>query len=339
MTDKKSQKISQLFSCEKCNYTTSKRCDYNKHITTRKHLGTDGDDTCKSPDENLDYVCECGKLYKHRQSLYSHKKNCAGAPSHSVHSVPKVQGKNDTSTTSTNSTTTMQIKRSTNTDTPSTDLVLELIKQNKELQNVVLEQNQIMLEMSKTNSLVMNNSNNNTTNNTTNNQFNLNFFLNETCKDAINLSEFMKSIKLQLVDLENTARLGYVEGISRILIRALNDMDVDKRPIHCTDVKRETVYVKEQDNWEKENIDKGNLKRAVTFIADQNLNQINEWKQQNPKWDDNDSQESQVLSKIYISALGGENPDEERKFMNKIIKNVIQEVVVDKTENNTVIKP
>ena len=189
-----------------------------------------------------------------------------------------------------------------------------------------------MLEMSKTNSLVMNNSNNNTTNNTTNNQFNLNFFLNETCKDAINLSEFMKSIKLQLVDLENTARLGYVEGISRILIRALNDMDVDKRPIHCTDVKRETVYVKEQDNWEKENLDKDNLKRAVTFIADQNLSQINEWKQQNPKWDDNESQESQVLSKIYISALGGENPDEERKFMNKIIKNVIQEVVVDKTD-------
>ena len=337
MTDKKSQKISQIFLCEKCNYTTSKRCDYNKHITTRKHLGTDGDDTCKSPDENLDYVCECGKLYKHRQSLYSHKKNCPGAPSVNLaNSAPLAKGK--TATTN-NASTSIQSKKDKIPDTPSTDLVLELIKQNKELQNVVLEQNQIMLEMSKTNSLVMNNSNNNTTNNTTNNQFNLNFFLNETCKDAINLSEFMKSIKLQLVDLENTARLGYVEGISRILIRALNDMDVDKRPIHCTDVKRETVYVKDQDNWEKENLDKDNLKRAVNFIADQNLSQINEWKQQNPKWDDNDSQESQVLSKIYISALGGENPDEERKFMNKIIKNVIQEVVVDKTDNNSVIKP
>uniref|UniRef100_A0A6C0DPS3 C2H2-type domain-containing protein n=1 Tax=viral metagenome TaxID=1070528 RepID=A0A6C0DPS3_9ZZZZ len=327
MTDKKSQKVAQIFSCEKCNYITSKRCDYNKHITTRKHLGTDGDLQTSSLDDSQNYVCECGKLYKHRQSLYSHKKTCTSVPVDSAHTFT-------TTTTTASAINTAPTKQpvQTNSSTPSTELVLELIKQNKELQNVVLEQNQMMLELSKTNSLVMNNSNNNTTNNTTNNQFNLNFFLNETCKDAINLSEFMKSIKLQLVDLENTARLGYVEGISRILIRALNDMDVDKRPIHCTDVKRETVYVKEQDNWEKENSDKDNLKRAVTFIADQNLNQIHEWKQQNPKWDDNKSHESEVLNKIYISALGGENPDEERKFMNKIIKNVIQEVVVDKTD-------
>ena len=327
MTDKKSQKVAQIFSCEKCNYITSKRCDYNKHITTRKHLGTDGDLQTSSLDDSQNYVCECGKLYKHRQSLYSHKKTCTSVPIDSAHTFTTT-----TTTASTINTVPTKQPVQTNSSTPSTELVLELIKQNKELQNVVLEQNQMMLELSKTNSLVMNNSNNNTTNNTTNNQFNLNFFLNETCKDAINLSEFMKSIKLQLVDLENTARLGYVEGISRILIRALNDMDVDKRPIHCTDVKRETVYVKEQDNWEKENSDKDNLKRAVTFIADQNLNQIHEWKQQNPKWDDNKSHESEVLNKIYISALGGENPDEERKFMNKIIKNVIQEVVVDKTD-------
>jgi hypothetical protein len=223
--------------------------------------------------------------------------------------------------------------------------MLELIKNNLELQsvvqNVVIEQNNMIKELTTANEkLVQNttNSNNTTTNtmnHTTNNQFNLNFFLNEKCKDAINMSEFIKSINVQLQDLEDTARLGHVEGISRIFIRALNDMDVEKRPIHCTDVKRETVYVKDQDNWEKDNSEKNKLRRAVDYIVDKNMRQIDDWKEQNPNWEDYNSEESHVLNKIYINALGGVTPDEERKFTNKIIKNVLQEVVVDKTDGIT----
>ena len=154
--------------------------------------------------------------------------------------------------------------------------------------------------------------------------------MNETCKDAININEFLKSIEFQLDDLEETARLGYVDGVSRIFIRALKDMEVNKRPIHCTDIKRETVYVKNNDNWEKDNPEKKNLKKAVDYIANKNMVQIDDWKEQNPNWKDYDSEEGNVLNKIYMVTTGGGTEEEDTKYVNKIIKNVLQEVVVDK---------
>jgi hypothetical protein len=135
---------------------------------------------------------------------------------------------------------------------------------------------------------------------------------------------------LQLDDLEETARLGYVDGVSRIFIRLLKDMEVNKRPIHCTDIKRETVYVKTNDNWEKENPDRKKLKKAVEYIANKNMYQINDWKEQNPNWTDNESEEGQVLNKMYMATTGGFSDEEDTKYVNKIIKNVLQEVVVDK---------
>jgi hypothetical protein len=167
---------------------------------------------------------------------------------------------------------------------------------------------------------------------TQNNQkhFNLQFFLNDTCKDAINMNEFLKSIEFQLEDLEETARLGYVDGVSRIFIRLLKDMEVNKRPIHCTDIKRETVYVKNKDSWEKENPDKQTLKNAVEYIANKNMYQINDWKEENPNWTDNESEEGQVLNKMYMATTGGFSHEEDTKYVNKIIKNVLQEVVVEK---------
>ena len=296
--------------CKFCDYTNAIKKDFNKHLLSKKHRLNVDKITANKKDftiqdklsptvatlvetvipNNLFECDNCGKFYKDKSGLWRHNKKC----------IP-------------------QKKEVDN------DMIHLLIEQNQELQKQVFE-------LAKQNSVINNNNTTTTTNsnNTTNNQFNMNFFLNETCKDAINLSEFMNSINLQLEDLENTARLGYVEGISRILIRALKDMDVGRRPIHCTDVKRETVYVKEQDNWEKEEPDKNNLKRAVNYIADQNLCQIDKWKQENPSCLDTNSEESQRLSQIYINALGGSCPDEDRKFMDKIIKNVLHEVVVDK---------
>uniref|UniRef100_A0A6C0DSS7 C2H2-type domain-containing protein n=1 Tax=viral metagenome TaxID=1070528 RepID=A0A6C0DSS7_9ZZZZ len=301
--------LDMINCCKSCSYYTAVKKDFNKHLTTRKHI-LNSSKTVKPnmqsvPDnatalvraspttlasENRLECDNCGKFYKDKSGLWRHNKKC-NAPKRGI----------------------------------DNDMINKLIEQNQELQKQVLE-------LAKQGTVINTNTTTNTnSNNTTNNQFNMNFFLNEKCKDAINLSEFMHSIQLQLEDLENTARLGYVEGISRILIRALNDMDIDKRPIHCTDVKRETIYVKEQDNWEREQPDKNNLKRAVNYIADQNLCQIDRWKQENPSCLDTNSEESQQLSKIYINALGGSCPDEDRKFMDKIIKNVLHEVVVDKT--------
>ena len=285
--------------CKCCKYQTLIKKDFNRHLTTKKHLlNVDSVQVINKNSSNQSmqsnvienpYDCEnCGKSYRDKSGLWRHNKKCIPPPKD-----------------------------------VDNNMINLLIEQNQELQKQVFE-------LAKQNAVINNTTTTTNSNNTTNNQFNMNFFLNETCKDAINLSEFMNSINLQLEDLETTARLGYVEGISRILIRALKDMDVGRRPIHCTDVKRETVYVKDQDNWEKELPDKTNFKRAVSFIADQNLSQIDKWKQENPKWGDNASQESQVLNKIYITALGGENPDEDKKFMDKIIKNVLHEVVVDK---------
>jgi hypothetical protein len=142
--------------------------------------------------------------------------------------------------------------------------------------------------------------------------------------------EFVKSIQLQLEDLEETARVGYVEGVSRIFVKALNDMEVNKRPIHCTDIKRETVYVKNNDNWEKDNPEKKNLKKAVEYIANKNMQQINDWKEENPNWQDVKSEESQVLNKMYMTTMGGGTEEEDKKYVSKIIKNILQEVVVEK---------
>ena len=288
--------------CKFCDYTNSIKKDFNKHLLSKKHIMN----VENKPSSKDKTITALSNVLERVNAVNPYDcENCgksyrdkSGLWRHNKKCIPPQKDVDN-------------------------NMINLLIEQNQELQKQVIE-------LAKQNAVINNTTTTTNSNNTTNNQFNMNIFLNETCKDAINLSEFMNSINLQLEDLETTARLGYVEGISRILIRALKDMDVGRRPIHCTDVKRETVYVKDQDNWEKELPDKTNLKRAVNFIADQNLSQIDKWKQENPKWGDNESQESQVLNKIYITALGGENPDEDKKFMDKIIKNVLHEVVVDK---------
>jgi hypothetical protein len=223
-------------------------------------------------------------------------------------------------------------------------MLINILKDNQEFKSLLIEQHKIQLEQQKENRELQNKllelaknqnqtvTNTNTNCNNNNNQFNLNFFLNETCKDAINMVEFVNTIQLHLEDLEETARVGYVEGVSRIFVKALNDMEVNKRPIHCTDIKRETVYVKNNDNWEKDNPEKKNLKNAVDYIANKNMQQINDWKEENPNWQDVKSEESQVLNKLYMTTMGGGTDEEDKKYMNKIIKNILHEVVVEKEQ-------
>jgi hypothetical protein len=166
---------------------------------------------------------------------------------------------------------------------------------------------------------------------TNNNSFNLNVFLNEKCKDALNIMDFVNSLQLKLTDFEETGRLGYVEGISKIIVNGLKQMDVHKRPIHCTDVKRETMYVKDKDVWEKENEDKSRLSKAVKMVADKNFQQMMEWQKEYPECTINNTQQNENFIKIMLAVLGGQTQEEDEKNREKILRNIAKEVVIDKT--------
>jgi hypothetical protein len=172
------------------------------------------------------------------------------------------------------------------------------------------------------------NSNNNNINN--NNHFNLSFFLNETCKNAMNIQDFISSIKLTTQDFETTGKIGFVDGISRIFINELKRIEVERRPLHCTDVKRETVYVKDNDTWEKENQEKKKLKWAINSIAQLNLNQVQEWQKEYPECRENNTRANTSFNEMAMVALGGFGDEQEKKFNDKIVKNVLKEIVVGK---------
>jgi hypothetical protein len=189
------------------------------------------------------------------------------------------------------------------------------LKQNQELQKQIIE-------ISKDRTTIIQNTTNNN-----NNSFNLNIFLNEKCKDALNIQDFVNTIKLQLSDLEETGRLGYVEGLTNILVRGLKELDVHKRPIHCSDLKREVLYVKDKDEWSKEDNEKDRIKKAIKQISIRNAKQINEWTKQNQGYNDSANKKSDKYLKLVIEANSGE-PEE----INKIIKQVAKQVTIDKVE-------
>jgi hypothetical protein len=171
-------------------------------------------------------------------------------------------------------------------------------------------------------------------NNTMNNQFNLNFFLNETCKDAMNIVDFVNSLKLTIHDFETTGKLGFVEGISRIFIKELRNMEIEKLPIHCTDLKRETLYIKDNDKWEKENDEKRRLKWAINKVAQLNLNQIQDWQIAYPESVVNNTEANEKFTELALVALGGRGEEQENKFRDKIIRNVLKEVVLTNNYKN-----
>jgi hypothetical protein len=218
---------------------------------------------------------------------------------------------------------------------------IESERERKELQTKLLEQQEKLLEQDKKHhqeimvlkqQMVVQNHANTINNNTTNNnQFNLQFFLNEQCKDALNLVDFIESLQVQVSDLEATGRLGHVEGISRIFVNGLRQLDLYKRPIHCTDFKRETLYVKDQNSWEKDNVDKAILKQAVKKVANKNIKQISTWREQHPEFQKSDTKLNDEFIQLSLTALGGRDEVEAEKYSEKIIKNVLKEVILDKT--------
>ena len=178
----------------------------------------------------------------------------------------------------------------------------------------------------------VNNNNSHNTNNTTNNKtFNLNFFLNETCKDAMNITDFVSSIKVNLEDLENTGRHGYVQGITNIVLKNLNNLEHHLRPLHCSDLKREVMYIKENNEWTKETEENPILTKAIKTIANENIKQIKTWKDKHNDCTESESKKNNLFLKIVSNSMNGLTKEEGDKNINKIISNVAKDVLIDKT--------
>jgi hypothetical protein len=287
-TNIKIPKNPNLLYCEPCDYKTESTKDFNKHLLTRKHKILINPNV-KSPAKS--YKCNCGKEYKFSSSLCAHKKKCQ------INIVVVVA---DPSAN--------EIKLLTN-------LVIELVKSNNDLQKQVIDVCQKIQPINT-------NSHNTTTKHSNNKTFNLQFFLNEECKDAMNLSEFIKSIEVTLSDLENIGKIGYVEGMSDIIIKQLKGTEVNKRPVHCSDSKRETLYVKEENKWEK---DTKQMARAVKEVDKKNYKVLTNWKDTHPACTDSASIQSDEYINVVSEVMDG---DEEN--VGKVIKKVAKQVVIDK---------
>ena len=323
-------KNADKYYCEKCNFKCSRKSNFDIHLTTAKHKKI-LDDTSQMPILRM-YSCnKCGQEYKYHSGLWRHKQKCAGEKSVSD-CVEQLSDQVATVSTPVDS-----------------SLVIELLKQNQEFKEMMVEQHKRMteqqqkmteqqqkmteqqdtiIELSKNTGNITNNTINNT--NTTNNKFNLNVFLNETCKDAINLNDFVQSIELTVNDFINTGEVGYVRGISDIMLERIRDMHPHIRPIHCTDLKRETVYVKDSDVWAKEDETKKHLRKAVRIIANKNKAQVHPWIAENPRYDILDTPECDKFFEYSKASLGGYGKEEDEKFEKKIISNILKETVIDK---------
>lgn len=288
----KMPKNAQNFLCDSCDLICGKYSNYKIHLLTQKHKNGIKQVTNDTDKQNTEFECVCGHAYKFKSGLYRHKKKCEKAQKPNIN---------------------------------VNEVVIQLINQNDKLQQMLIDQNNKMMEMAKDSKCITNNTTNN------NNTFNLQIYLNDTCKDAVNLVDFVDSLQVKINDLEETARLGYSEGVSRIFINGLNKLDVCKRPIHCSDAKRETLYIKDQGAWEKDDNNKSHLTKAIKEVSYKNVNQIFEWHKKYPEYNDPDSKQSDRYMEMICNTMSGSTKEEQEKNLVKIIKNVTKEVIIDKT--------
>ena len=308
--DKKMPKNAEIFYCNICDFKCSKKSNYTKHTLTSKHIKNDKMMTNydnKMPKNAASFICDCGKIYLHRQGLWYHKKKKCNLTKENINNDIF---NNDISNNDISNNDNFKIDK---------EFVMTVLKQNNELQRQVLETQTQVMELLK-------NGTHNTTNN--NKTFNLNFFLNETCKNAMNIMDFVNSLQLQLSDLEKMGEIGYVNGVSNIIIKNLKDMDVTERPVHCTDMKREVLYVKDEDKWDKETNEKPKIRKAIKYVARKNARLLQEFKEKHPDCNNSDSKYSDTYNKLMIEAMGGKGYDDKEKET-KIIKRLVKETIID----------
>ena len=290
--------------CESCDYKCSSKYNFNRHLLTDKHK------MIHSEKEQINnFVCLCGNKYKYSQGLSKHKLKCIKYAPLQPQNPNQNQNQNQT-------------QNQNQQPIIDTNFVIELLKQNQELQKS-------LLELSKEKH-VTNNSINNSINNSNNKTFNVQVYLNEDCKNALNLSDFVSSIQLQLHDLEETGRLGYVDGVSQIINTKLNDLEATMRPIQCSDVKRETLYIKEENKWFKEDDKKEKIKHAIKQITRKNIQQIPTWVKANPGCTDPQSKDNDTYLQIVFNAMSGDSTEEQFNNVNKIVTKVSKGAAIDK---------
>ena len=291
---KKVPKSSENFVCECCDYITSKHSQYERHVLTAKHKNETNETLLKQKSSKKFQCLNCDVIFGSRTTLWRHKQSC--------HKSEELENKENT----------IENNDDNNKDK---DLIMMLVKQNSELLEVI-----------------KNGTHNNTTNShntiSNNKTFNLQFFLNETCKDAMNIMDFVESIKLQLTDLEKVGELGYVEGISNIIIKNLKELDVTQRPVHCTDKKREVLYIKDEDKWEKDE-EKNKIRKVIKKVASKNQRLLSKFKEAHPDCSKSSSKYSDQYNKIIVESMGGSGDNDSEKE-DKIIRKITTATTIDK---------
>jgi len=301
---KKGGKGQLEYYCEKCDFKCSKKYSWERHIGTSKHaMVINGNGFgAKKGKKCQKYSCtNCKNCFNTNSGLWKHKQKCQNNQE-------------------------LNNQEQNNQITP--ELIMSVLQQNKELQQMLIDQNKTIIELSK------NNSNTNISNsniNSHNKAFNLNFFLNETCKDAMNIMDFVDSIKIQLSDLENFGTLGYVDGISKIIIQNLKLLDENKRPVHCADSKREIMYVKDENKWEKEDENKQKMRKVIKHVTHKNTKLFKEFKDKYPGCEKSESPFSNKYDKLIVEAFGGKGDNDVEKE-DKIIRNIAKNVVISKVK-------
>ena len=329
------------YSCETCNIITDNKKDFKKHLLTAKHkkistfnkILTDNPkfltETSQNVIDSTLFQCKsCSKNYKSRVGLWYHNKKCQNSNIQEKIEIAEKQIEED-----------FKEENTSYKSLPTNNEIIEILKvqmqENQELRKFMMEQQKQMMEQqkqmmefaSKSNVTNTINSNMNCNNNNT---FNLQVFLNEKCKDALNINEFVDSIKIQMSDLENFAHVDYPDGVSKIFVKNLSTVDTYLRPIHCSDLKREVLYIKNNDEWIKETDDKLLLKNAIKKIANKNIRQINEWVKEHPGCQDPRTKQNVKYNKIVMNSMSGGTVEEQQENMEQIMKNVTKAVVIDK---------
>jgi hypothetical protein len=284
------------FFCKECNFICCKKSNYDKHLTTRKHKNRTNLEQ-KMPKNAEPFICKnCNKHYKAKSSLWYHEQKCGFSSSLSINENDDNDDNNDEIN---------ELK----------EFMKYLMKDNSEMKTMMME-------------VIKNGTHNITHTNSHNKAFNLQFFLNETCKDAMNMADFVDSIKFQLSDLERVGELGYVEGISNIIVEKLKCLDVTQRPVHCTDKKRETIYIKDEDKWEKDE-ENDKMHKIIRRVSDKNARLLPKFKEAHPDCNKASSQYSDQFNKIIVESMGGPGNNNYEKE-EKIIKRVSREIIVEK---------
>jgi hypothetical protein len=328
--------------CNLCNFKCKNKRDYERHIITKKHLNT----SFIKNNTKMNVCKICNKEYRNRSGLWKHYRKIHFKEELDIYDrdikydlvnkeTNNIQEKEEKNINLLNNESSI-VKNDKNEDI--FDLIKYLMKENNDFKNLLFDQQNKMfglaMELTKNtnnfkNSIMNNNNNNN--NNSNNKTFNLQFFLNETCKNAMNITDFMDTINLQLNDLIDVGEMGYIKGISNIIIKKLNDLDITERPIHCTDKKREVLYVKDKGKWEKEDDEKLNLRKVIKHVSFKNMRLLPQFREKYPEYRNSYSLISDQYNKLVMEAMGGKG-DNNKEKENKIIKNILKATTIDKND-------